>query len=81
MVINSSKELAELLGVSTSVISRWVSKGMPCNIGEGLKSYSFELEAVLKWLSAYTPKHKKFVEELYIKWSMGDERSKESQSS
>lgn len=63
MKFYSSKDLAKYLEVSESCVARWVSQGMPSEIGEGLR-YNYELEEVLKWLSFRSVRHRRYVESL-----------------
>jgi predicted site-specific integrase-resolvase len=66
MRFNSSKELSEFLGVNENTICRWLERGLPHGTPD-LKRYDYELEDVLRWLVKYSPRHKRFVEDLRIR--------------
>lgn len=63
MQIKTSKKLAAYLGCSNSAVSRWLERGLPHEVDEGIV-YVYDVEEVLKWLWNRSRRHKSWVRNL-----------------
>lgn len=62
MEIKTSKRLAEYLECSEATVIKWRKAGLPYE-PHGL-GYKYDLEAVLRWLSVKSDRHRGWVERL-----------------